>query len=136
MDTDDDQSIDSIQHGCSSLDVHVATLTSTTATLESDSQRSDSIVSLNRRHDDHSYPNTGDNRLTPVNIADLFHSEAPPGSLWKRLFANVLIFVAEILECLSHTNETVPVESENVRPPLNLFDLNRNMRRCCKIFFP
>ncbi|KRY22133.1 GRAM domain-containing protein 4, partial [Trichinella patagoniensis] len=130
MDTDDDQSIDSIQHGCSSLDVHVATLTSTTATLESDSQRSDSIVSLNRRHDDHSYPNTGDNRLTPVNIADLFHSEAAPGSLWKRLFANVLIFVAEILECLSHTNETVPVESENVRPPLNLFDLNRNMRRC------
>ncbi|KRZ73441.1 GRAM domain-containing protein 4 [Trichinella papuae] len=128
MDTDD-KSIDSIQHGSNSLDVHVATLTSTTATLESDAQRSDNIVSLNRRHD-HSYPNTGDNRLTPVNIADLFYSEAPPGSLWKRLLANVMIFVAEILECLSHTNETVPVEKANVRTPLNLFDLNRNVRRC------
>ncbi|KRZ24219.1 GRAM domain-containing protein 4 [Trichinella pseudospiralis] len=128
MDTDD-KSIDSIQHGGNSLDVHVATLTSTTASLQSDAQRSDNIVSLNRRQD-HSYLNTGDNRLTPVNIADLFCSEASPGSLWKRFLANVLIFVAEILECLSHTNETVPVEKANVRTPLNLFDLNRNVRRC------
>ncbi|KAL1241671.1 GRAM domain-containing protein [Trichinella pseudospiralis] len=128
MDTDD-KSIDSIQHGGNSLDVHVATLTSTTASLQSDAQRSDNIVSLNRRQD-HSYLNTGDNRLTPVNIADLYCSEASPGSLWKRFLANVLIFVAEILECLSHTNETVPVEKANVRTPLNLFDLNRNVRRC------
>ncbi|KRX97390.1 GRAM domain-containing protein 4 [Trichinella pseudospiralis] len=129
MDTDD-KSIDSIQHGGNSLDVHVATLTSTTASLQSDAQRSDNIVSLNRRQD-HSYLNTGDNRLTPVNIADLFCSEASPGSLWKRFLANVLIFVAEILECLSHTNETVPVEKANVRTPLNLFEyLNRNVRRC------